>query len=257
MVVVQPQRPQPGSSSTTSTTKRPAVVQPSGGSTSRRPVVSPSGTSTARPLQSTTPGRGEVEDDDRPSSTRRPTAAGTSSTRRPGGSGGRPSKTTTTTSRRPRPVVVVTSSTTTSRPIVKPPPPVQPSGQFECRSDGMFADPRNCRKFIRCVSLPSGQYQRYNFDCAPGTAFNEAQGYCDHIYNVPSCNKLASAPDDDRQSRLVSVITSNHLDHQQQQADTNQGYYSGNHRVGATDARNRQQHFAGYFSNQFTVHHQW
>lgn len=56
----------------------------------------------------------------------------------------------------------------------------------------MFADPRNCRKFIRCVNWAGRpHYLTYKFDCGPGTAFNQERQYCDHIYNVPACKNQA------------------------------------------------------------------
>lgn len=159
-----------GSSSTsTTTTRRP--IRPA--STSRRPPVTP------------TKPQGEVEEDEPvrpPSSTRRPM----SSTRRPMSS--------SSTSRRPpNPPSSTTSTSTTTTPPPRPPPPPpqpqQPTGEFVCRGDGMFADPRNCRKFVRCVSSGSSKYSVFRFDCGPGTAFNEQQQYCDFIYNVPSCQQ--------------------------------------------------------------------
>lgn len=153
-----------GSGSTTSTTRRP--IRPA--SSTRRP---------------TTP-QGEVEDDepisDRPTSTRRPMS---SSSRRPISSG--------SSSRRPNPPTSTTTTTTTTSTTQPPKPqPQQPAGEFVCRADGMFADPKNCRKFIRCVSSGSN-YSIFKFDCGPGTAFNEQQQYCDFIYNVPSCQNQA------------------------------------------------------------------
>lgn len=156
-------------------------VQPSGTSsarpqTSRRPT-------TATPPRTTTPGR-EIEDEPAPSST--PSSSTTTSTRRPlttarvvPGSTRKPSTTSTTTT--------TTTTTTTMRPA-RPTGSNGNGGEFVCRADGMFADPRNCRKFIRCVSQGGRGYSTYKFDCGPGTAFNEQQQYCDHIYNVPNCS---------------------------------------------------------------------
>lgn len=155
-------------------------------STTRRPVIHTSTTTIA-------PDR-EVEGDSRPhppatsstTSTRRPTQSTTKNprvkpSRRPAPTSSTTTSTTSTTPK-PRPTFVsTTSSTTTSR------PPPASSHDFVCQADGMFADPKNCRKFIRCVSQ-FGNYAMYRFDCAPGTAYNEPQGYCDHLYNVPSCN---------------------------------------------------------------------
>lgn len=147
-------------------------IPPSGGGSSAATTKRPS---TSRPTSTTTstkrPGH-EIEDEHhRPSSTstttRRPYVA--SSTRRPPVRPTRPS-TTSTTTHRPRP----------------------PSNQeFVCSQAGMFADPNNCLKFIRCVQMGAFM-QVYRFDCAPGTAFNGQ--YCDHIYNVPHCRGALRSP---------------------------------------------------------------
>lgn len=157
----------------------------SGASSTRRPSTTTTTTST------TTTGEGEKEDEPVSSTTRRPSSTSTSrkpattaravpgSTRRPGAGGSstpKPARTTTTTT---------TTTSTTRRPADN-----NGAGEFVCRSDGMFADPNNCRKFIRCVSSGgSARYSIFKFDCGPGTAFNEQQQYCDHIYNVPTCNQ--------------------------------------------------------------------
>lgn len=169
--------------------------KPIGPGTSVRPSRRPA-SSTSSP----SPPTGEVEDDvaSKPSvavsttstTTRRPTTA------RAITNGRRP------TTRRPAPassssrpvIAVVTSSTTTSTTSTTSRTPVAPSqGEFVCRADGMFSDPANCRKFIRCVSSGS-MYSLFRFDCGPGTAFNEQFQYCDHIHNVPKCASHSSVP---------------------------------------------------------------
>lgn len=211
VVAPEPQRP------TSSTTRRPLVTEPTGAggasaststSTSKRPQQGTSST-TRRPAASTP--AGEIEDEPISSTTRRPSPAASSS-------------------RRPRPPTTSTStSTSTQR------PPGEPA-EFECRADGMFADPRNCRKFYRCVGHGTSHFQKYRFDCAPGTAFNEAAQYCDYIYNVPAC-KAAGAGAPETADRLA-LITSGPAG----QAN------------GLSAAR---QHYPGHFSHQFSVRHLW
>lgn len=214
---VQPQRP-------TSTTRRP-LISTTGTTTLApiKPTISyTTSTSTSRPGVKPT---GEVEEEPGVSSTPsrpRPISSATTTTRRPS----RPQTSSTTTT---------TTTTTSER------PPViggnqQPMQQFECRADGMFADPRNCRKFYRCVGQGTTQFQKYHFDCAPGTAFNEQAQYCDFVYNVPTCNRQVAATVHQPQAEL-NEITSNDL--QQQQFSS-------------------RQFLPGYFSHQFNVHHhQW
>lgn len=217
----------PAGSTTTTTTAKPALVGPT---SSRRPNphVTP-----------TTPGR-EVEDEpvsstvaySTSSTTRRPRPSASSSTRRPPIGAG----SATTSSRRPTapPHRPITTSTTTTRPL-----PTSASQEFVCRADGMFADPNNCRKFIRCVSSAGSQrYSVFKFDCAPGTAFNEQQQYCDYIYNVPSCggHTLRVAPP----LSSHSATSANKGD-----IHTNQNLILW------------RQNYPGYFSHNFMVHHQW
>ena len=157
--------PGPGSGAQT-------TVAPAQGSTS---AGRPSGSSgSRRPVAPTKPSI-EVEEEPLPSSSRRPAPATS-----------------------PRPPVVVTQRPTSS-PWSSSTAPTIGAQEFVCRADGMFANPSNCRKFIRCVSSPAGpnRFVAYKFDCGPGTAFNEAAQYCDHIYNVPSCNnqQLRAGPD--------------------------------------------------------------
>lgn len=43
----------------------------------------------------------------------------------------------------------------------------------ECSSAGFFANPNDCKKFYRCVDNGTGSYMVYNFDCAPGTVWDQ------------------------------------------------------------------------------------
>lgn len=126
----------------------------------------PSSSTTKRPSRPTTPDNHKTTKAPgrrKPQATKRPTTSTTSTT-----------TTTTTTS----------TSTTTQRPTGS-----SSKNPFVCRNDGMFADPVNCRKFIRCVSQAGSHYTMFKFDCAPGTAFSEELQLCDHIHNVPNCRQ--------------------------------------------------------------------
>ncbi|XP_052088604.1 mucin-like protein [Mytilus californianus] len=47
--------------------------------------------------------------------------------------------------------------------------------EFECTSDGLFAYPNDCTKYIQC-----GNKVKYVMPCAPGTHWEQTKGYCDH-----------------------------------------------------------------------------
>lgn len=60
-------------------------------------------------------------------------------------------------------------------------------GKSECTGEGFFPNPDDCRKFYRCVQGQSG-YQRYDFQCGPGTAWDQTLQTCNHIAQVASCS---------------------------------------------------------------------
>lgn len=169
-VVIEPQggnKPKPKPSSTTpkpphpsSTTTRSPDREVEGDGNKPRPDTS---SSTTKKPQRPLPARTTKAPRRKPSSTRKPVTSSTSTS-------------TTTTS------TTTSTTSTTQRPITS-----SPKKEFTCQADGMFADPANCKKFIRCVSQAGTHFTMYRFDCAPGTAFNEQLQLCDHIYNVPSC----------------------------------------------------------------------
>lgn len=190
--------------STQRPTRPPVPISPMGTTTMKPTLIQPTSTTTRRPsvvVVVTTPGH-EIEEEvpvrPRPSSTtRRPQT--------PGRTTRRPPKSTTTT-------------TTTFKPIIDDQENTNQNQEFQCKSDGMFGDPTNCRKFIRCVSSGQGGFIVYKFDCGPGTAFNKEQQYCDHIYNVPNCSQARSSGNP-RQRQLatktksttaVAVVRSHH-----------------------------------------------
>ena len=186
---------------------RPASTTTSTSTTTTTTTTSTTSTTTSRPGHEVE----EVDEEEqrpqpherpKPPTTRRP-----STTRRPAASSTRrPASVAPSTSSPPRPP---SGSSSTKRP---PPPPPQassstrrPAGgqQFVCHSDGMFADPNNCRKFIRCLGSNSAFAQQFSFDCGPGTAFSEQLQACDHLRNVPNC---AHAPPNNSRRRLVQLV---------------------------------------------------
>ncbi|XP_011689188.1 PREDICTED: LOW QUALITY PROTEIN: mucin-5AC-like [Wasmannia auropunctata] len=71
------------------------------------------------------------------------------------------------------------------------------NGKSECVKEGFFSDPDDCKKFYRCVQAQSG-YQKYEFECGPGTAWDQSIQTCNHIEKVTSCstdsNKIDQNP---------------------------------------------------------------
>lgn len=59
-----------------------------------------------------------------------------------------------------------------------------PSEKSECTEDGFFPNRDDCRKFYRCVQGQSG-YIKYEFQCGPGTAWDQSIQTCNHIAQVP------------------------------------------------------------------------
>jgi len=61
-------------------------------------------------------------------------------------------------------------------------------GKFRCTKEGFFPNLNNCKKFYRCVQDHS-KYQKYEFECGPGTAWDQSIQTCNHIEKVASCSK--------------------------------------------------------------------
>lgn len=169
------------------------VLDGSGGGVSQASTTPPPAQGSTSSSVSTTPGH-EIEEVDqqqpqRPTSTSRPRPP--TQPVQPASTSRRPAVIAPTSSTTKRPISTTrrpahSSSTTTAQPQ-RPTPTA--SQEFSCQSDGMFADPRNCRKFIRCVGAGTPSAQRFTFDCGPGTAFSEQLQACDHIYNVATCRR--------------------------------------------------------------------
>ncbi|XP_063981086.1 uncharacterized protein LOC135164555 [Diachasmimorpha longicaudata] len=62
----------------------------------------------------------------------------------------------------------------------------KPDASGSCKEEGFFPDPSDCRKFYRCVKA-EGSYQKYEFTCGEGTAWDQALSTCNHDYAVPGC----------------------------------------------------------------------
>jgi hypothetical protein len=79
-----------------------------------------------------------------------------------------------------------------SPPPPKPSPPPPPaSAAFTCsgKPDGLYADPKDCSKYIQCATGTA-----YSFTCPNALYFNPQQGYCDHPANVACTATTTSSP---------------------------------------------------------------
>ncbi|KAJ0177233.1 hypothetical protein K1T71_007242 [Dendrolimus kikuchii] len=67
-------------------------------------------------------------------------------------------------------------------------------GTFECVSDGFFANPHDCKKFIRCVGNGKDDFTKYEFKCGEGTVWVQEIQACDHDDKSESCkNQIANS----------------------------------------------------------------
>lgn len=94
-------------------------------------------------------------------------------------------KTTTTTT-------TTTSTTTTTpaptfSPFNTPAPPTTPDPgvDFECKEDGFFPHPRECKKYFWCLDAPGLGLVAHHFTCPAGLYFNKHTDSCDYARNVP------------------------------------------------------------------------
>lgn len=74
-------------------------------------------------------------------------------------------------------------------------PPAPPSPP--CSAEGFFGIPNECQAFYRCVSSGSGQFQKYNFRCSPGTVWDTVNNACNHPWAVsrPDCKTAGPEPE--------------------------------------------------------------
>ncbi|XP_044589471.1 cell surface glycoprotein 1-like [Cotesia glomerata] len=90
-----------------------------------------------------------------------------------------------TESEAPKPTTEDTPSTAASAGADKKPSGPGMSGS-SCKDEGFFPNPSDCRKFFRCVKGDNGLI-KYDFDCAPGTAWEQSLLTCNYIHLVASC----------------------------------------------------------------------
>ncbi|KAH9416601.1 Cht9p [Dermatophagoides pteronyssinus] len=62
--------------------------------------------------------------------------------------------------------------------------------EFICGEEGLYRQPDDCTKFIRCVETKiEGQFQLFFYECPEKTVFNNESKLCDWVENVPECMK--------------------------------------------------------------------
>ncbi|OTF74140.1 hypothetical protein BLA29_008857 [Euroglyphus maynei] len=62
--------------------------------------------------------------------------------------------------------------------------------EFMCVEEGLYRQPDDCTKFIRCVETKiDGQFQLFFYECPEKTVFNNDSKLCDWVENVPECMK--------------------------------------------------------------------
>lgn len=66
------------------------------------------------------------------------------------------------------------------------------SSSYTCASEGFFAHPDDCKKFIRCVSNDKGGYTRYEFTCGEGTIWVQDILACDHDTGDSNCKSQST-----------------------------------------------------------------
>ncbi|XP_044016621.1 mucin-5AC-like isoform X2 [Aphidius gifuensis] len=72
--------------------------------------------------------------------------------------------------------------------------PVPSNNSGKCTEEGFHPNPSNCRKFIRCVGVNKG-FIKYDFDCGPGTAWDQSLLTCNYIDQVESCKSSGNPSD--------------------------------------------------------------
>uniref|UniRef100_A0A2H1VY42 SFRICE_028671 n=1 Tax=Spodoptera frugiperda TaxID=7108 RepID=A0A2H1VY42_SPOFR len=67
------------------------------------------------------------------------------------------------------------------------------SSSQQCSSEGFFAVPNDCKKFIRCVSNDKGGYTKYEFSCGDGTVWVQDILACDHDTGDTNCSSQTTS----------------------------------------------------------------
>ncbi|CAG9786148.1 unnamed protein product [Diatraea saccharalis] len=58
-----------------------------------------------------------------------------------------------------------------------------------CKTSGFIGDPKDCKKFYRCVDNGDGSYTKYEFSCGEGTVWDAKNQVCNHAWAVKNCGE--------------------------------------------------------------------
>lgn len=102
------------------------------------------------------------------------------------------SSTTTTTTTTIKPITSTKSTKSlTSSPSDKENEATDNSDEMICKSSGMFRNPRDCKKFYRCVEMGS-RFYKYDYVCPTETVFDSETQICIWPDSVPECRNYYS-----------------------------------------------------------------
>lgn len=75
----------------------------------------------------------------------------------------------------------------TFNPLSTPEPPTTPNpgAAFECKDEGFFPNPKECKKYFWCLDAPGLGLVAHRFTCPAGLFFNVLTDSCDYARNVP------------------------------------------------------------------------
>ncbi|XP_043280232.1 mucin-5AC-like [Venturia canescens] len=146
----------PSSEATTVPSSEATTVPPSQGSTEVPPTEGTSAVPSSEGSSTLTPSQGTSEGS--------PTGGSTSPSQGPAG-----------------------SSPTAS-------PPSSCGSCPQCKGEGFFPNEKDCTKFYRCVKNERSGYRRFDFDCGPGTAWDQGLLTCNYIHQVATCKGQNTAP---------------------------------------------------------------
>ncbi|CAG5050536.1 unnamed protein product [Parnassius apollo] len=62
------------------------------------------------------------------------------------------------------------------------------STEVNCFADGFYPNPKDCKKFFRCVNNGKGGYEKYDFTCGEGTIWVQVIQACDHEIDTFTCS---------------------------------------------------------------------
>ncbi|KFM79161.1 putative endochitinase, partial [Stegodyphus mimosarum] len=64
---------------------------------------------------------------------------------------------------------------------------------LECKAEGFFRHPADCRSFYRCVKQPTGIYETHSFSCPDTLVFDEEFATCNWPEKAPPCEEIGQS----------------------------------------------------------------